>query len=340
MWAVHFRAPNRDILTLDGALLHEYLVLSMSDATMVLKSGETLAEVTEQCEFVKTATTLTVGNLFDAARIAQVHAGGVRMLAGEAMAQDVPLSELLPVAEPGARVLRATVLDPYILLHVTPRDRQVCTRVRHLQALERCQTLETAQNRTLSGFERSRVLPFPACLVVEPPPSDRSVCRDTNRIQVLLVGDPEARTVARAAGNFGDGGDHATAGALYADDVPAADHPWSSPEQRKPGWLHRALRVEYPGSGSNRRMLALCRKGGDLELFTLPELKRVFHCAGAHRGLPVLEDGGVAPEAEPAAAGSAYPQVLMPSIMRPYAWDARGRTGKITCVLPCSCNPI
>jgi hypothetical protein len=132
---------------------------------------------------------------------------------------------------------------------------------------------------------------------------------------VLLVGDPEARTVARATGGFGDGGDHATAGALYADDVPAADHPWSAPEQRKPGWLHRALRVEYPGIGGNRRMLALCRKGGDLELFTLPELKRVFRCAGAHRGLPMLEDGGVAPEAEPAAAGSAYPQVLMPSIM-------------------------
>ena len=54
-----------------------------------------------------------------------MHAGGVRMLAGEVMAQDVPLSELLPVAEPGARVLRATVLDPYVLLHVTPRDRQV-----------------------------------------------------------------------------------------------------------------------------------------------------------------------------------------------------------------------
>ena len=115
--------------------------------------------------------------------------------------------------------------------------------------------------------------------------------------------------MSRAAGSFGDGGDHATAGALYADDVPAADHPWSSPEHRKPGWLHRALRVEYPGGGGGRRMLALCRKGGDLELFTLPELKRVFRCGGAHRGLSVLEDGGVAPEAEPAAAGSAYPQV-------------------------------
>ena len=72
VWAVHFRAPDRDIPTLDGARLHEYLVLSMPDATMVLKSGETLAEVTEQCEFVKTASTLSVGNLFDFARIAQV----------------------------------------------------------------------------------------------------------------------------------------------------------------------------------------------------------------------------------------------------------------------------
>jgi hypothetical protein len=150
--------------TLDGALLHEYLVLSMPDATMVLKSGETLAEVTEQCEFVKTASTLTLGNLFDAARIAQVHAGGVRMLAGEVMAQDVPLSELLPVAEPGARVLRATVLDPYILLHVTPRDRQVCTLVRPAGTWAirwRCQMPETRRNRTLSEFECSRVLSPP-----------------------------------------------------------------------------------------------------------------------------------------------------------------------------------
>jgi hypothetical protein len=61
------------------------------------------------------------------------------MLAGEVMAQDVPLSELLPVAEPGARVLRATVLDPYVLLHVTPRDRQVGmhSEASRLQALGR-----------------------------------------------------------------------------------------------------------------------------------------------------------------------------------------------------------
>ena len=58
-------------------------------------------------------------------RIAQVHAGGVRLLAGEVQAQDLPLTAILPVAEPAARVLRATVLDPYVLLHVTPRDRQI-----------------------------------------------------------------------------------------------------------------------------------------------------------------------------------------------------------------------
>jgi hypothetical protein len=64
-------------------------------------------------------------------------------------------------------------------------------------------------------------------------------------------------------------------------------------------------------------MLALCRKGGDLELFTLPALKRVFRCAGAHRGLPVLEDGIVAPEPEPASAGSSYPQVCVPPSPQP-----------------------
>jgi hypothetical protein len=93
VWAVHHRSPDRDLPTMDGALLHEYLVLSMADATMVLKSGETLAEVTEQCEFVKNAPSLAVGNLFECARIAQVPSSSPRH----------PATNLLPIGRVGTR---------------------------------------------------------------------------------------------------------------------------------------------------------------------------------------------------------------------------------------------
>ena len=72
VWAVHHQSPGTQMRTLQGAPLHEYLILSMRETTMVLKSGETLSEVTEQVEFVKDCPTVEVGNLFDCVRVVQV----------------------------------------------------------------------------------------------------------------------------------------------------------------------------------------------------------------------------------------------------------------------------
>lgn len=174
-----------------------------------------------------------------AAPAAQVHPKGVRLLAGEVLAQDVAVSAMLPDADPlaraNARVLSAHVLDPFILLHLSPRNRQV-----------------------------------------------------------LLVGDPASRLINVCA-SFPHKGGEVTAAALFADTTPATSQPWDDQAARTPGWMHRAAGLAAPTKGPHARkpaMLVVCRKGGALEMFSLPDMKLAFRCTGANQNKAVLEEEG------------------------------------------------
>eukprot|EP00897_Mesotaenium_endlicherianum_P010246 jgi/Mesen1/924/ME000117S00085 len=91
---------------------HAYLILSLHSRTMVLETGETLGEVTEAVQFYVAGPTLAAANLFQRRRVVQVYAGGVRLLDGAAMTQEL----LLGSGSGSVSVAAADICDPYVLL--------------------------------------------------------------------------------------------------------------------------------------------------------------------------------------------------------------------------------
>ena len=133
-WTVHHESRDNQRLGSSAAAaaaeamepFHSYLVISLEKTTMILETGEELREVSEAVELVTDAPTLAAGNVFGRARVAQVHAGGVRLAEGPVRTQDVSVADMRSSADAGGdapanalEIVSAQVMDPYVLCRLS-----------------------------------------------------------------------------------------------------------------------------------------------------------------------------------------------------------------------------
>ena len=133
-WTVHHESRDNERLGSSAAAaaaeamepFHSYLVISLEKTTMILETGEELREVSEAVELVTDAPTLAAGNVFGRARVAQVHAGGVRLAEGPVRTQDVSVADMRSSADAGGgapanalEIVSAQVMDPYVLCRLS-----------------------------------------------------------------------------------------------------------------------------------------------------------------------------------------------------------------------------
>mmetsp|Transcript_20113 Transcript_20113/g.65502 ORF Transcript_20113/g.65502 Transcript_20113/m.65502 type:complete len:1349 (-) Transcript_20113:519-4565(-) len=252
MWALHYKRPH--VANAEG--YHAYLMLSVRGATMVLEEGEQLQELTAQgAEFLLDRPTLEAGTLFGQARLAQVHADGVRLMAGTVRAQDVSLRTAVggEGVTDGVKVVAAEVLDPYVLLRLSDGRAVILSG-------------EPATNRLAPMAAASAALaglrPTAACLF-----HDEggllgrgkhavlcALCTDTRGLEILALPDCSRILVAPA---FAEGP------RVLTPDQPASAPVGSESSVIAPAVLE--LRVEtFPESGIGEPMVLAIRADGVL----------------------------------------------------------------------------
>lgn len=79
MWTVSSSLPTA-MKSGDGRTFDSYLILSISQRTMVLRTGEGMEPLEEDCGFYTTGPTLAAANLFDKKRIVQIFKQGARVM--------------------------------------------------------------------------------------------------------------------------------------------------------------------------------------------------------------------------------------------------------------------
>ena len=99
-----------------------YLILSLSNSTMILKTGEEIEEIgnNEEVGFYLTGPTLSSGNLFEGRRIVQIFKLGVRLLNGCEIIQELVLEDDIDVGGLGVKnnvtIVSIDILDPFVIL--------------------------------------------------------------------------------------------------------------------------------------------------------------------------------------------------------------------------------
>eukprot|EP01116_Phalansterium_solitarium_P001407 TRINITY_DN11208_c0_g3_i1.p1 TRINITY_DN11208_c0_g3~~TRINITY_DN11208_c0_g3_i1.p1 ORF type:complete len:1483 (+),score=557.48 TRINITY_DN11208_c0_g3_i1:140-4588(+) len=107
-----FDLPEEE-LPEDAPQHHSFLLLSREATSLVLATGEELQEVTDRVQFHTEGPTLEAGNVDQNRRIVQVYPGGIRLLKGAQLEQELPL-EQPPLA--------ASIRDPYVLVVMHDRS--------------------------------------------------------------------------------------------------------------------------------------------------------------------------------------------------------------------------
>ncbi len=98
MWTVIGKAEGKG---------HAFMVLSRSDSTMVLQTGQEINEL-DQSGFYTEGPTVYCGNIGVNQFIIQVYANGVRLLEGSSLIQNLPV-------ELGSSIVSVSRADPYLL---------------------------------------------------------------------------------------------------------------------------------------------------------------------------------------------------------------------------------
>ncbi|XP_022664949.1 cleavage and polyadenylation specificity factor subunit 1-like isoform X2 [Varroa destructor] len=87
---------------------HQFLILSRSDSTMILQTGQEINEL-DHSGFCTQSPTIFAGNLADGRYVIQVCPGSVRLLEGTRQLQQVPI-------DVGSPLVAASLADPHILV--------------------------------------------------------------------------------------------------------------------------------------------------------------------------------------------------------------------------------
>ncbi|XP_052231440.1 cleavage and polyadenylation specificity factor subunit 1-like isoform X1 [Dreissena polymorpha] len=87
---------------------HAFLILTRSDSSMILQTGQEIQELDHSGFSTQTAT-VYAGNIGDGRYIVQVSSGGVRLIDGVQQLQHIPI-------EMGTPIVHCSVADPYILI--------------------------------------------------------------------------------------------------------------------------------------------------------------------------------------------------------------------------------
>jgi len=102
---------------------HAYLILSTAVSTMVLETKEELELVTDKMNFVTDAPTLCAGNILSNSKIVQVYGGGVRVMSGAQVLQNISAEEMCaelkltaPEVGEAVRIKAACICDPFVVV--------------------------------------------------------------------------------------------------------------------------------------------------------------------------------------------------------------------------------
>lgn len=134
IWTVYHKTDRDDSNEFDFGTseddeFHAYLIISLESRTMVLETGDTLGEVTENVEYYTEGNTIAAGNLFGRRFVVQVYQNGLRLLDGAKMLQELLItnSELENNSSEVANnlVIEAVIADPYMLLKMTDGSLQL-----------------------------------------------------------------------------------------------------------------------------------------------------------------------------------------------------------------------
>ncbi|XP_071821020.1 cleavage and polyadenylation specificity factor subunit 1-like isoform X2 [Apostichopus japonicus] len=110
MWTVYGPSKKEGSTKVDGELTnpHAFLILSKEDTSMILRTGQEIAEVDES-GFSTQASTVFAGNLGNNDHIVQVSPMGVRLLKGVKQLQHIPL-------DIGSPIVSCSAADPYLVI--------------------------------------------------------------------------------------------------------------------------------------------------------------------------------------------------------------------------------
>ena len=101
-----------------AAAPHSYVLLSAGGGTRVLATpGDELEDITETTEFATDTATIAAGAVWGGRRLVQAFPQGLRVLTGEALAQEVWARELSSV--PGAALAAADIQDRFVVARLT-----------------------------------------------------------------------------------------------------------------------------------------------------------------------------------------------------------------------------
>lgn len=108
VWSVFRHGGLGSSMEEEDGKFQKYVILSRANSTMVLQTGESISEVTNDAEFRVDAPTLNVANMFGKSRFVQVHEGGFYLVDGLTPTQIESLPD-------GIRVVWSSVCDPYLM---------------------------------------------------------------------------------------------------------------------------------------------------------------------------------------------------------------------------------
>ncbi|KAL0359011.1 UNVERIFIED_CONTAM: Cleavage and polyadenylation specificity factor subunit [Sesamum angustifolium] len=123
IWTVYHKNSRSDSSkgAADEDEYHAYLIISLENRTMVLRTANNLEEVTENVDYYVQGSTIAAGNLFGRRRVIQIYARGARILDGAFMTQELTFKSSNSEAGAGSDgtiVSSVSIADPYVLLRM------------------------------------------------------------------------------------------------------------------------------------------------------------------------------------------------------------------------------
>ncbi|XP_060807779.1 cleavage and polyadenylation specificity factor subunit 1 [Amyelois transitella] len=284
MWTIMAEAseaPRDAYKDMEGS--HAYLLLTQEDSTMVLQTGQEINEV-DNSGFITSSPTIFAGNLGNNKYMVQVTTTAIRLIKNGSQLQSLPLEW---------RAAYGAAADPYVCV-LSAAGRALVLALRELRAANGTLTARLAPTR--------QSVPSRPPLVRATPYRDLSglfTTADIESVQVKgeFVGKTKGKKNVKAEG-FQEGAVYELNDddeLLYGGDqmTPASMASIMLAEQSKnPGVPRRVSRwwKKYLADVKPTYWLLVVRSNGNLELYSLPEMKLSFLVRDVCAGHRILAD--------------------------------------------------
>ncbi|XP_022229286.2 cleavage and polyadenylation specificity factor subunit 1 [Drosophila obscura] len=251
---------------------HDFMLLSQRNSTLVLQTGQEINEI-ENTGFTVNQATIFVGNLGQQRFIVQVTTRHVRLLQGTRLIQNVPI-------DVGSPVVQVAIADPYVCLRML--NGQVITLA-----------LRETRGTPRLAINKHTITSSPAVVAI-------AAYKDLSGLFTVKSDD-----VLNLTGGTGSGFGHSFGGYMKAEpNMKVEDEEdllygdagnafkinsmavlAQQSKQKNSDWWRRLLVQAKPSY-----WLVVSRKSGTLEIYSMPDMKLVYHINDVGNGAMVLSD--------------------------------------------------